>query len=142
MARTIASRTTFKLTLIVFKNFYSTFDCRTHMAKITYIDPIKSVSGKLTKKHCVVYNVRQAVTNNEDMIRNPNYTAYRDPNKKIKLTANQRQWNQRFGQLCAATRVRLEDPTYINTDRAEFAQQTKYKTLWAFVFNKLKNEEV
>ena len=29
------------------------------MAKITYIDPIKSVSGKLTKKHCVVYNVRQ-----------------------------------------------------------------------------------
>ena len=112
------------------------------MAKITYIDPIKSVSGKLAKKHCVVYNVRQAVTNNEDMIRNPNYTSYRDPNKKIKLTANQRQWNQRFGQLCAATRVRMEDPTYINTDRAEFAQQTKYKTLWAFVFNKLKNEEV
>ena len=112
------------------------------MAKITYIDPIKSVSGKLTKKHCVVYNVRQAVTNNEDMIRNPNYTTYRDPNKKIKLTAHQRQWNQRFGQLCASTRVRMEDPTYINTDRAEFAQQTKYKTLWAFDFNKLKNEEV
>ena len=112
------------------------------MAKVTFIDPIKSVSGKLTKKHCVVYNVRQAVTNNEDMIRNPNYTAYRDPSKKIKLTANQRQWNQRFGQLCAATRVRMEDPTYINTDRAEFAKQTKYKTLWAFTFNKVKNEEV
>ena len=129
------------MTLIVFKNFYSAFDCRTHMAKITYIDPIKSVSGKLAKKHCVVYNVRQAVTNNEDMIRNPNYTAYRDPNKKIKLTANQRQWNQRFGQLCAATRGRMEDPTYINTDRAEFAKQTKYKTLWAVVFNKINNEE-
>jgi hypothetical protein len=33
-------------------------------------------------------------------------------------------------------------PDYINTDRAEFAKQTKYKTLWAFVFNKIKNEEV
>ena len=111
------------------------------MAKITYIDPIKSVSGKLAKKHCVVYNVRQAVTNNEDMIRNPNYTSYRDPNKKIKLTANQRQWNQRFGQICADTRIRMMSPDYINTDRAEFAKQTKYKTLWAFVFNKVKNEE-
>ena len=57
------------------------------MAKVTFIDPIKSVSGKLTKKHCVVYNVRQAATNNPDMLTNPNYTAYRDPNKKIRLTA-------------------------------------------------------
>ena len=111
------------------------------MAKITYIDPIKSVSGKLTKKHCVVYNVRQAVTNNEDMIRNPNYTAYRDPNKKMKLTANQKAWNTRFGEICAATRTRMIDPEFINTDRAAFAKQTKYKTLWAFVFNIVKNEE-
>ena len=74
------------------------------------------------------------------MVRNPNYTSYRDPNKKIKLTANQRQWNQRFGQLCAATRVRMEDPTYINTDRAEFAKQTKYKTLYHYVFRQEWNE--
>ena len=141
MARTIASRTTFKLTLIVFKNFYSAFDCRTSMAKITYIDPIKSVSGKLTKKHCVVYNVRQAATNNPDMLTNPNYTAYRDPNKKIRLTAGQRAWQQQFGEIIKATRIRMEDPQHMTTDRAEYAQQTKYKTLWAFVFNKIKNEE-
>ena len=141
MARTIASRTTFKLTLIVFKNFYSAFDCRTPMAKITYIDPIKSVSGKLTKKHCVVYNVRQAVTNNEDMIRNPNYTAYRDPNKKIRLTAGQRAWQQQFGEIIKATRIRMENPQYMTTDRAAFAQQTKYKTLYSYVFNLVKNEE-
>ena len=112
------------------------------MAKVTFIDPIKSVSGKLTKKHCVVYNVRQAVTNNEDMIRNPNYTAYRDPSKKIKLTANQKNWQERFGQLCAATQLRLQSPDYINQDRAEFAKQTKYKTLYSYVFNLVKNEEV
>ena len=111
------------------------------MAKITFIDPIKSVSGKLAKKHCVVYNVRQAVTNNEDMIRNPNYTAYRDPSKKIKLTANQKNWQERFGQLCVATHERLQSPDYINTDRAAFAKQTKYKTLYSYVFNLVKNEE-
>ena len=112
------------------------------MAKVTFIDPIKSVSGKLTKKHCVVYNVRQAVTNNEDMIRNPNYTAYRDPSKKIKLTANQKNWQERFGQLCAATQLRLQSPDHINQDRAAFAKQTKYKTLYSYVFNIVKNEEV
>ena len=111
------------------------------MPKVTFIDPIKSVSGKLTKKHCVVYNVRQAVTNNEDMIRNPNYTAYRDPSKKIKLTANQKNWQERFGQLCAATQLRLQSPDHIYPDRAEFAKQTKYKTLYSYVFNLVKNEE-
>ena len=112
------------------------------MAKVIYIDPIKSVSGKLTKKHCVVYNVRQAATNNPDMLANPNYTAYRDPNKKIRLTAGQRAWQQQFGEIIKATRIRMENPQYMTTDRAEYAQQTKYKTLWAFVFNTLKNAEV
>ena len=111
------------------------------MAKITFIDPIKSVSGKLTKKHCVVYNVRQAVTNNEDMIRNPNYTAYRDPNKKMRLTAGQRAWQSQFGQICSATRIRLENPEYMTTDRANSAKQSEYKTLYSYVFNLVKNEE-
>ena len=111
------------------------------MAKVTFIDPIKSVSGKLTKKHCVVYNVRQAVTNNEDMIRNPNYTAYRDPNKKIRLTAGQRAWQQQFGEIIKATRIRMENPEYMTTDRANFAKQSEFKTLYSYVFNLVKNEE-
>ncbi len=111
------------------------------MAKITYIDPIKSVSGKLTKKHCVVYNVRQAPTNNPDMIANPNYTAYRDPSKKIQLTAGQMAWQKQFGQIAAAAHVRMIDPNYMTADRAAFATQTKYKTLWAYVFNQVRNEE-
>ena len=110
------------------------------MAKVTFIDPIKSVSGKLTKKHCVVYNVRQAPTNNADMIANPNYTAYRDPSKKIQLTAGQIAWQKQFGQIITAARERMIDPTHMTADRAAFAQQTKYKTLWAYVFNQVKNE--
>jgi hypothetical protein len=110
------------------------------MAKVTFIDPIKSVSGKLTKKHCVVYNVRQAVTNNEDMIRNPNYTAYRDPNKKVKLTVAQQAWNETFAQICAATRDRMIDPTYLPQDQAAFIKQSKYKTFYQYVWNQVKNE--
>ncbi len=109
------------------------------MAKITYIDPIKSVSGKLTKKHCVVYNVRQAVTSNPDMLANPNYTAYRDPNKKVKLTAGQKAWNAKFAQIVATTRDRMQDPQFIATDKAAFATQSKYKTLNQYVFNQVKN---
>ena len=109
------------------------------MAKITYIDPVKSVSGKLTKKHCVVYNVRQAPTNNADMISNPNYTAYRDPNKKVRLTAGQRAWNAKFAQIVAGTRDRMQDPQYVAPDKAAFATQSKYKTLYAYVFNQVKN---
>ena len=110
------------------------------MAKVTYIDPIKSVSGKLTKKHCVVYNVRQAKTNNPDMIANPNYTAYRDPNKKIKLTANQKAWNKQFGQICASVRERLNDPTHMATDRANFALQTQYKTMYSYLWSIVRQE--
>ena len=108
------------------------------MAKITYIDPVKSVSGKLTKKHCVVYNVRQAPTNNADMISNPNYTAYRDPNKKVRLTAGQRAWNAKFAQIVATTRDRMQDPQHVAPDKAAFATQSKYKTLYAYVFNQVK----
>ena len=108
------------------------------MAKITYIDPVKSVSGKLTKKHCVVYNVRQAPTNNADMITNPNYTAYRDPNKKVRLTAGQRAWNAKFAQIVAGTRDRMQDPQHVAPDKAAFATQSKYKTLYAYVFNQVK----
>ena len=109
------------------------------MAKITYIDPIKSVSGKLTKKHCVVYNVRQAPTSNPDMLANPNYTAYRDPNKKVRRSAGQKAWNAKFAQIAANTRDRMQDPQYISVDKAAFATQTKYKTLYKYVFNQVKN---
>lgn len=111
------------------------------MAKITYIDPVKSVSGKLTKKHHVVYNVRKAPTNNPDMIANPNYTAWRDPNKRMKFSAGQQAWQAEFAQIIKDTRARMANAQLMPTDRAEFAMQTKYKTLWAFVFNKVKNGE-
>ena len=108
------------------------------MAKVTFIDPIKSVSGKFIKSHCVVHCVRQAATNNPDMIANPQYTTWRDPSKKVKLTAAQKAWNSTFASICAATRARMENPELIDTDLAGFARQTKYKTLYSYVWNQVK----
>mgnify|MGYP003305654210 CR=1 FL=1 len=111
------------------------------MAKVTYIDPIKSVSGKLTKSHSTVLNVRQAPTSNQDMIDNPCYTSWRDPNKKVRRTAGQKAWSQSFANISATTRDRMQDPQYVAADKAGFATQSKYKTLYQYVWNQVKNEQ-
>ena len=98
------------------------------MAKVTFIDPIKSVSGKLSKKHHVVHCIRQAATNNPEMIRNPQFTQWKDPNREIKQTAAQMAWTQKFGQIANATRARLIDASHMNADRAAFAAQSEYRT--------------
>ena len=110
------------------------------MAKVTFIDPIKSISGKLSKKHHVVHCIRQAATNNPEMIKNPQFTQWKDPNREIKQTAAQMAWTQKFGQICNATRARLIDASHMNADRAAFAQQTEYKTLYSFVWNLVREE--
>ena len=110
------------------------------MAKVTFIDPIKSISGKLSKKHHVVHCIRQAATNNPDMIRNPQFTQWKDPNRQIKQTAAQMAWTQKFGQISNATRARLIDASHMNADRAAFAAQSEYKTLYSFVWNLVREE--
>ena len=110
------------------------------MAKVTYIDPIKTISGKLTKSHGTVLNVRKARTSNQDMIDNPCYTSYRDPSKKVRLTAGQRNWNETFKNICAATRDRMMDPNFLPTDQVGFIRQTKYKTFYQYVWNVVRQE--
>ena len=115
-------------------------DCRTQMAKVTYIDPIKSISGKLAKSHGTILNVRKARTSNQDMIDHPCYTSYRDPSKKVRLTAGQMTWNQQFKEICAATLQRMMDPNYIHQDQLGFRNQTKYKTLYQYCWNLMRQQ--
>ena len=105
------------------------------MAKVTYIDPIKSVSGKLTKSHSTVLNVRRAATSNQDMIDNPCYTSWRDPSKKVQLTSGQQTWTQTFKQICANVRARMKDPSKITADQIAFAAQSKYKTMYQYLWH-------
>lgn len=50
-------------------------------------------------------------------------------------TAMQSAWNALFGQICTATRERLEDPMHVATDQANFAKQTKFKTIYSYVWS-------
>ena len=99
------------------------------MAHVTLAAPITGLSGKLSKSHACVFNMRQAPTSNERMIDMPCYTNWRDPNKKVKLTENQKNWNTQFGQIAQMTRERLEDPAFMASDMTAFAKQSKFKTL-------------
>ena len=110
------------------------------MAHVTLAAPITGLSGKLSKSHACVFNMRQAPTSNERMIDMPCYTNWRDPNKKVKLTDNQKNWNTQFGQIAQMTRERLEDPAFMASDQAAFIKQSKFKTIHAFVFNICKEE--
>ena len=110
------------------------------MAHVTLAAPITGLSGKLSKSHSVVFNMRQAPTSNERMINMPCYTNYRDPIKKVKLTDNQKTWNTQFAQIAQMTRERLEDPAFMASDQAAFIKQSKFKTIHAFVFHICKEE--
>ena len=106
---------------------------------IAPIDSMQGMIGKTSDNVCgkaIILNLRKSVsqTNNGKPFQ---YFSVR-VKEGIKQTAYMRNWAQLFGQICTQTRTRLMDPTYINQDRAEFAQQTKYKTLYSFVFNKVK----
>ena len=109
------------------------------MAHITYIDPVKSVSGKLSKKSTVTFMVRQAATSNAVMLQNPNYTHIRGK-RTTAPSASEIAYRTRFGQICTATNTRLNDPNKKNADMAAFKAQTEYKTLRQYVWHQCAEE--
>lgn len=109
------------------------------MAKITFIDPVKSVSGKLSKASTVTFMRRQAATSNAAMLANPNYTHIMG---KRKSTPSQSEMAHltRFGAICAATGQRLQDTSKMEADSAAFKSQTAYKTLRQYVWHQCAEE--
>ncbi len=106
------------------------------MAKITYIPPVKSVSGKLAKNDKVIYMVRRAATSNAEMLENPCYsstygkrsTPYSDAEKAAQT---------RFGKICVATSARLNDATKQAADIAAYKAQSVYTTLRQYVWHEV-----
>ena len=109
------------------------------MAKVIYIDPVKSVSGKLSKASTVTFMRRQAATSNVAMLANPNYTHIMG---KRKSTPSQSEvaYRTRFGAICVATRKRLQDATKMPADIAAFKSQTQYRTLRQYVWHQCAEE--
>ena len=109
------------------------------MAHITFIDPVKTVSGKLSKKSTVTFMVRQAATSNAVMLQNPNYTHIRGK-RTTEVSASEQAYRTRFGKICKATTARLADPTKKAADQAAFKAQSEYKTLRQYVWHQCAEE--
>ena len=58
----------------------------------------------------------------------------------MRMSVAQMAWTKKFGEISNATRERLIDASHMNADRAAFAAQTEFKTLYSFVWNLVKNE--
>lgn len=111
--------------------------------KIQYIAPVDTVSGMFGKREhslsgkAIISNVRRKASQ-----KNPGGLMYFSVLTKTtyKGTQNQSEWQTKFGQISRATRERLEDPTHMAADLAAFAKQTKYVTLYSFVWDAVRGE--
>ena len=105
------------------------------MAKVTYLDPIDHLSGKIAKAYRITYMHRSAATANTD---NPNFTQVRRK-RTTPLSENETNRRQLFAQIAKAVRLRMIDATQFQTDTTAFKKQTTYKTLYQFVWNTVAN---
>ena len=98
------------------------------MANIEYAFPVEKVHGKISKKHKVGFAHRTAS--------GVNYTTMYGQRKSKPSTAELLN-RQKFKDVAAAARERMINPEFVQIDHAGFNKQTKYTTLWGYVFNEV-----
>ena len=106
--------------------------------RMVCVMPIEAVIGKMAPKNqrvnrenagfkCFVrYQVGTSVYNRYQVKSRPRSTA---------VTPGETQHRQKFATVLKATRARMQDPVQAAQDQLAFAAQTKYKTLYSYVFN-------
>lgn len=106
------------------------------MAKVTYIDPIATLSGKIVKRHQTTYMVRQAATSNPAMLDNPCFTTVLRK-RRTGISQSEQEYCTRFGAICKAVNTRLHDATKMPADMAAFKSQHQYTTLRQYVWHQV-----
>lgn len=94
------------------------------MGKVTYMFPVADVCGKIDKTSRVVFAHRG----------NTKYTMMQGT-RTTPVTEDELARQEKFAAVVKRTRQRIADPAQMATDQAAFAAQTKYKSLWQYVFN-------
>ena len=94
------------------------------MGKVTYEYPVKDICGKIGKKATVGFAHRG------DTKYTVRYGQRSTPAGQAELAHR-----QKFSAAVKATRQRMLDSQQNAADKIAFAQQTKYKTLYQYVFN-------
>ena len=98
------------------------------MAKIDYSFPGETVHGKISKKHKIGFAHRTASGVNYS-------TAY--GKRRTKPSTAEIANREKFKNVAQAAQARLINREYIQQDQAGFSKQTKYTTLWGYVFNEV-----
>ena len=101
------------------------------MAKVEYVAPVDAVHGKLSKGDKYGFARRKKANNNGER---PNFT-FVHTKRTTPVTQDELTRREKFKKACNKTRERLNDPDQSLMDQIAFAQQTKYKTIYAYVFN-------
>ena len=94
------------------------------MGKVTYEYPVKDICGKIGKNATVGFAHRG------DTKYTVRYGKRSTPAGSAELAHR-----QKFSAAVKATRERMLDSQQNAADKVAFAQQTKYKTLYQYVFN-------
>ena len=94
------------------------------MGKVTYEYPIADICGKLGKNATMGFAHRG----------NTKYTV-RYGQRSTPASGAELAHRQKFSAAVKATRQRMLDSQQNAADKVAFAQQTKYKTLYQYVFN-------
>ena len=94
------------------------------MGKVTYEYPVKDICGKIGKKATVGFAHRG----------DTKYTV-RYGQRSTPASGAELAHRNKFSAAVKATRQRMLDSQQNAADKVAFAQQTKYKTLYQYVFN-------
>ena len=94
------------------------------MGKVTYEYPVKDICGKIGKKATVGFAHRG----------DTKYTV-RYGKRSTPVGSAEQAHRPKFSAAVKATRQRMLDSQQNAADKVAFAQQTKYKTLYQYVFN-------
>ena len=101
------------------------------MAKIKCIRPIESISGKIKKTDKTGFALRKASNRNFTVTRE-NWSPDIAEEKQASVAARK----AKFAAVQASARERMEDPTHMEADLKGFEAQSKYTTLFGYVFAK------
>ena len=101
------------------------------MARITYIEPVESASGKLFNKSNIIFMRRKAATSNTDV---PNFT-HSVGKRSTQPSESELQHRTKFGSIAKAVSKRLVNPTEMAKDQVAFKAQSTYKTLRQYVWH-------
>ncbi len=98
------------------------------MAKVDYAYPVEALHGKVSKRHSVGFAQRTATGRKYTQTISPRSTA---------IGAEEQELREKFGNAVRATYTRLADPTQSLEDKKAFLKQSKYKTLYGYVFSQV-----